>query len=381
MCELIATSVMLRRALRAADQQLGLHALPRSAALVGRAGHRRADLPRAPAPHRARAGAGGNLRGPGRHRDRPTRGSLSRGVRAGGADARGGRDGASCVSTLDEARVLEIVATQAHESLGKLDIAIWLQQQAGGPRIMVAGAGAVSRPAHRARPAAQPPARAWSRRALTERAPVWTTDVLHDPGSSSARSRGRWNEEIGGALHPRGAPRPGAPPGRPRRIGLVGQAFLSREIEYLSAFANQIAVALENARLYQDLDVRARRRLAAWPASRTSSPPRSTWTRCCGPSRRRPPSLMACGRRTPTRSTPSPDPMADDVRQDGRLRRRRWGGAPVASPRESRMSRRTRGCSPGVGGLPRDQQPARGAPSCSHDAAGVLSSTGVSRSG
>ena len=38
----------------------------------------------------------------------------------------------------------------------------------------------------------------------------------------------------------------------------VGESFSSREVEYLSAFANQIAVALENARLYQALDVRVR---------------------------------------------------------------------------------------------------------------------------
>ncbi|HKC07204.1 MAG TPA: GAF domain-containing protein [Methylomirabilota bacterium] len=161
------------------------------------------------------------------------------------------------VSTLDEARVLEIVATQAHESLGKLDIAIWLQEETDGPLHMVAGQG----PFSGALTGRAQPLNAHEGvvgRALEERAPVWTTDVLHDPRIQLRPESRRWNEEIGARSilavplireHLRGALVVYRP---------AGQSFLSREIEYLSAFTNQVAVALENARLYQTLDIRVR---------------------------------------------------------------------------------------------------------------------------
>jgi GAF domain-containing protein/CheY-like chemotaxis protein len=161
------------------------------------------------------------------------------------------------VSTLDEARVLEIVATQAHESLGMLDIAIWLQEVAGGPMRLAAGQGPFSGPlAERAQPLNADEGVVG--RALTERAPVWTTDVLNDPRIQLRPESRRWIEEIGGRSilavplireHLAGALVVYRP---------VGQSFTTREVEYLSAFANQIAVALENARLYQALGVRAR---------------------------------------------------------------------------------------------------------------------------
>ncbi len=161
------------------------------------------------------------------------------------------------VSTLDEARVLEIVATQAHESLGKLDIAIWLQEETDGPLHMVAGQG----PFSGALTGRAQPLNAHEGvvgRALEERAPVWTTDVLHDPRIQLRPESRRWNEEVGARSilavplireHLRGALVVYRP---------AGQSFLSREIEYLSAFTNQVAVALENARLYQTLDIRVR---------------------------------------------------------------------------------------------------------------------------
>jgi len=161
------------------------------------------------------------------------------------------------VSTLDEARVLEIVATQAHESLGKLDIAIWLQEETDGPLHMVAGQG----PFSGALTGRAQPLNAHEGvvgRALEERAPVWTADVLHDPRIQLRPESRRWNEEIGARSilavplireHLRGALVVYRP---------AGQSFLSREIEYLSAFTNQVAVALENARLYQTLDIRVR---------------------------------------------------------------------------------------------------------------------------
>ncbi|HJR04151.1 MAG TPA: GAF domain-containing protein, partial [Methylomirabilota bacterium] len=162
------------------------------------------------------------------------------------------------VSTLDEARVLEIVATQAHESLGRLDIAIWLQEEAGGPLRLVTGQGPFSGPlSGRARPLDAN--EGVIGRALAERAPVWTADVLHDPRIQLRPASRRWIEEIGARAilavplvreHLQGALVVYRP---------AGQEFSSREVEYLSAFANQIAVALENARLYKALDVRAAR--------------------------------------------------------------------------------------------------------------------------
>jgi GAF domain-containing protein/CheY-like chemotaxis protein len=162
------------------------------------------------------------------------------------------------VSTLDESRVLEIVATQAHESLGKLDIAIWLQEGAGGPLRLVAGQGPFSGPlAGRAQPLNLDEGVVG--RALTDRAPVWTADVLNDPRIELRPESRRWIEEIGGRSIL------AVPLIREHLLGALvvyrpaGQAFASREVEYLTAFANQIAVAIENARLYQALDVRAAR--------------------------------------------------------------------------------------------------------------------------
>ena len=162
------------------------------------------------------------------------------------------------VSTLDESRVLDIVATQAHESLGRLDIAIWLQEADGGPLHMAAGQGPFSGPlAGRAQPLNLDEGVVG--RALTERAPVWTGDVLNDPSIQLRPESRRWIEEIGGRSIL------AVPLIREHLMGALvvyraaGQVFSSREVEYLSAFANQVAVALENARLYQALDVRAAR--------------------------------------------------------------------------------------------------------------------------
>ena len=162
------------------------------------------------------------------------------------------------VSTLDESRVIEIVATQAHARLGMPDIAIWLQEQDGGGLRLAAGRGPFSAPlAQRAGP--MDPGEGVVGRALTEGRPVWTSDVLQDPRIRlRAESRG-WIEEVGGRAilavplireHVMGALVAYRP---------VGARFADREVEYLSAFANQVAAALENARLYQALDVRAAR--------------------------------------------------------------------------------------------------------------------------
>jgi GAF domain-containing protein len=153
--------------------------------------------------------------------------------------------------------VLEIVATQAHESLGSLDIAIWLQEVDGGPLHLVTGQGMFSGSlSGRAQPLNAD--EGVIGRALAERVPVWTADVLIDPRMRLRPESRRWIEEVGGRSIL------AVPLIREHLAGALvvyrpaGQVWSRREVEYLSAFANQIAVALENARLYKALDVRVR---------------------------------------------------------------------------------------------------------------------------
>jgi GAF domain-containing protein/CheY-like chemotaxis protein len=162
------------------------------------------------------------------------------------------------VSTLDEVRVLELVTTQARETLALPDLAVWLRDEGSDTLRLAVGRGEFSEPlASTAEPLH--PDEGVVGRALTERRPVWTSDVLNDPRIHLRPASRRWIEEIGGRAilavplvreHLKGA--------------LVayrrrGDRFTDREIEYLSVFANQLAAALENARLYEALGVRAAR--------------------------------------------------------------------------------------------------------------------------
>ena len=162
------------------------------------------------------------------------------------------------VSTLDEARVLELVATQARETVGLPDLAIWLQDPDGRALRLAVGQGEFSSLlSGAARPLQSDEGVVGL--ALREGRPVWTPDVLNDPRMHLLPETRRWIEEVGGRAilavplvreHVRGA--------------LVayrrrGERFADREIEQLSVFANQLAAALENARLYEALDVRAAR--------------------------------------------------------------------------------------------------------------------------
>ncbi|HKW92137.1 MAG TPA: GAF domain-containing protein, partial [Methylomirabilota bacterium] len=162
------------------------------------------------------------------------------------------------VSTLDEARVLEIVASQARDTLALPDIAIWLQDATGGPLRFAVGQGHFSGPLTGQ---AQPldPDEGVVGRALAEGKLVWTADVLNDPRMRLREESRRWIEQIGGRAilavplireHLRGAV---------VAYRRLGERFSDREIEYVSVFANQVAAALENARLYEALDVRAAR--------------------------------------------------------------------------------------------------------------------------
>jgi GAF domain-containing protein/CheY-like chemotaxis protein len=162
------------------------------------------------------------------------------------------------VSTLDETRVLDLVATQARETLAFPDLAIWLQDPDTQLLRLAVGHGEFSGPlAETAKPLQVDEGVVGL--ALRDGRPVWTPDVLSDPRMHLRAESRRWIAEIGGRAilavplvreHIRGA--------------LVayrrrGEHFGDREIEQLSVFANQLAAALENARLYEALDVRAAR--------------------------------------------------------------------------------------------------------------------------
>jgi len=166
--------------------------------------------------------------------------------------------GRMLVSTLDEARVLELVATHARETLDMPDLAIWLRDGETEFLRFAVGRGQFSGPlTDRAQPLRMDEGVVG--RVLDDGRPIWTADVLADPRIRLSPESRRWIEEVGGRAilavplireHLQGA--------------LVayrhaGERFTEREVEYLSVFANQVAAALENARLYEALDVRAAR--------------------------------------------------------------------------------------------------------------------------
>jgi signal transduction histidine kinase len=155
------------------------------------------------------------------------------------------------VSTLEESRVMELVVTQAHETLGLLDIGIWLEDAESGLFRLVAGHGQFSGPLiQRAEP--MDPDEGVVGRALAERRPVWTSDVLHDSRIRLRPASRRWIEEIGGRAIL------AVPLIREHVLGALvgyrpkGARFADHEVEYLAVFANQVAAALENARLYAE---------------------------------------------------------------------------------------------------------------------------------
>ena len=166
--------------------------------------------------------------------------------------------GRELVSTLDEARVLELVTIHARDTLEMPDLAIWLRDGETEFMRFATGQGQFSGPlSDRARPLRMNEGVVG--RALLERSPVWTPDVLADPRIQLSPESRHWIEEVGGRAilavplvreHLQGAL---------VAYRAAGQRFTEREIEYLSVFANQLAAALENARLYEALDVRAAR--------------------------------------------------------------------------------------------------------------------------
>src|SRR5258708_34309457 len=88
--------------------------------------------------------------------------------------------GRELVAPLDEARVLELVATHARETLEMPDLAIWLREGESDFMRFAVGKGQFSGPlTDRARPLRMDEGVVG--RALRERTPVWTPDVLPGP--------------------------------------------------------------------------------------------------------------------------------------------------------------------------------------------------------
>jgi GAF domain-containing protein len=153
------------------------------------------------------------------------------------------------VSTFEVDRVLELVGTHARETLGLANIGICLYDESAGVLRFVAGAGF---PAEFVEKYGLAPGEGVAGRAFLEGRPVWTTNFFDD---QSVALRPESRQQV--ATHPNRAVL-AIPLIRERPFGClvahreVGHRFTGEEIEYLSTFASQVAVAIENARLYAE---------------------------------------------------------------------------------------------------------------------------------
>ena len=143
------------------------------------------------------------------------------------------------------------------------DLAIWLRDGGTDDLPVRGGAGAVLGAAHRAGPARSGWTRGWWAARSLERRPVWTPDVLADPRIELSEDARRLDRGGRGARRSwRCRSSASTCRGPWSRTARAGARFTDREVEYLSVFANQVASALENARLYEALES-ARRGCAA----------------------------------------------------------------------------------------------------------------------
>jgi GAF domain-containing protein len=164
--------------------------------------------------------------------------------------------GRTLVSTLDVNRIVETVATQGRGTLEVSEVGICLETPATGELRFVEGAGVSER-------FVQGPAlergEGVAGRAVAEGRPVWTPSILDDP-LVALRPETRRRLEAAGTRAVLALPLV-----RERPFGALvvhrdtGHRFTDSEIEYFSVFASQVAVALDNARLYAALHVRANR--------------------------------------------------------------------------------------------------------------------------
>lgn len=151
------------------------------------------------------------------------------------------------VSTFDAEHILETMVTRCRESLDISDVGIFFLDEENAELRFVHGFG--SREAY------------WrvhrlgigegvAGRAVAENRPVWTSDVLNDP-AITLRPETRTRLEAVGTRAVLAIPLSGE-----RAFGALvvhrdpGHRFSDEEREFLITFANHVAVALENARLF-----------------------------------------------------------------------------------------------------------------------------------
>jgi len=158
------------------------------------------------------------------------------------------------VSTFDIDQILETAIARARDTLDVSHVSICLEDRETGLLRFVRDAAFPDEQAH-----VIEPGEGVAGRAVAEGRPVWTPNILTDAQVRLRPETRRRIEQMGTravlAL----------PLMREQPFGAMvvqrepGHRFSDLEIEYLTAFANQVAVALENARLYEALEVRASR--------------------------------------------------------------------------------------------------------------------------
>ena len=151
------------------------------------------------------------------------------------------------VSTLDEDRILDTVTTRCRESLDISDVGVFFLEEETSELRFVHGFGAREGLWRSGRLRV---GEGVAGRAVGENQPVWTEDVLSDP-AITLRPETRARIEAAGTRAVLALPL-----SRERPFGALvvhreaGHRFSEEEREYLTTFANQVAVALENARLF-----------------------------------------------------------------------------------------------------------------------------------
>jgi GAF domain-containing protein len=150
-------------------------------------------------------------------------------------------------ATFDTSRILKIVSVQCLEGLDVDDVAIYLLDEDGAHLRLLTIAPATAEPAHIMVMVAGEGA---AGRAIREQTPVWTVDALEDPSiwyrpETRAQLVGRNRRAL-----------MAVPFARERTVGALlvgrplGMSFTPDETEFASTLTSQIAVALENARLF-----------------------------------------------------------------------------------------------------------------------------------
>jgi len=162
--------------------------------------------------------------------------------------------GRALVSTFEVDRILEMVTAQARESLGMREVGLCLEGPETGRLRFVLGPAVADGVVwgHELSPG-----EGVAGLALAQGRPVWTADILADPAIQlRPETRARLAELGSRAVL-------AVPLVRGRPFGAlvvhreVGHRFDDREVGHLSMFASQVAVAVQNARLYAE----TRRRL------------------------------------------------------------------------------------------------------------------------